>query len=82
MHPYRDMATPVEDAPRPNREELVLHGLLAAIGAIPVAVALVSHERFGLDATLGLLMALVGAAGFVRQRRARARATGNQRRPR
>jgi hypothetical protein len=71
------MAARVEQHPRPDREELVLYGLVAAIGTIPVVIALVAHEGFGLDATLGLLMMLIGLAGIVvqlaRTRRSRSR---------
>ncbi len=48
-------------------EELVLYLLLAAIGAIPVAITLVRHATFGFDATLGLLMVAIGAVGTVAQ---------------
>jgi hypothetical protein len=67
VHPYRDVATRAEEPPRPDREELVLYGVLAAIGGIPVATALLSHDRFDLDGTLGLLMLIVGISGIVVQ---------------
>jgi hypothetical protein len=46
-------------------EELILYGLLLAIGAIPVAIALVERIAFGVEATLGLLMACAGAIGAI-----------------
>jgi hypothetical protein len=65
MHPYRDSAMPAKQPRRPHPEELVLYALLAGIGIIPVAVALITRERFGLDATLGLLMVGIGLAGAI-----------------
>lgn len=65
MHPYRDSSQP---EPRKrvadDREEYVLCGLLVTIGAIPAVLALASGTRFGVQATLGLLMALWGLAGL------------------
>jgi MFS superfamily sulfate permease-like transporter len=46
-------------------EELILYGLLVGIGAIPVAIALVRHAAFGVEATLGLLMVCAGGIGAV-----------------
>ena len=54
------------------REELVLYGLLAVIGAIPVIIAIVERVPFSADASLGLLMVcagLVGAIGHLWQAR-------------
>lgn len=50
---------------KPPPEELILHGLLVVIGAIPVVVALVQRGTFGVEATLGLLMVCAGAIGAV-----------------
>jgi hypothetical protein len=44
---------------------LILYGLLVAIGAIPVALALLQGDSFGFDATLGALMVCAGALGAI-----------------
>jgi hypothetical protein len=71
MHPYRDN---VMDADRASAsyEELVLYVLLVAVGAIPVILAAVQEEAFGVEATIGLLMmgaGVLGALGRVRRGR-------------
>jgi hypothetical protein len=81
MHSYRNSATRVEHPPRPNRDELIIYALLTAIGLIPVAIALITHDRFGLDGTLRLLMSLIGLAGIAVQGM-RARHHVRARRPR
>ncbi|HEU4727001.1 MAG TPA: hypothetical protein VFT22_03910 [Kofleriaceae bacterium] len=48
-----------------HSEEPVLYGLLVLIGAIPVVIALVRRETFGVDASLGLLMVCAGAIGAI-----------------
>ena len=67
------IAEPVE---RPSPEELILYGLLVAIGAIPVVLTLASGASFDVNATLGLLMICFGTLGAiaytVRIRRSRA----------
>ena len=66
MHPYRE--APVPTKRRRNLvdpEDLVLYGLLIAIGVIPVAIAVIEHAAFGFDATLGLLMLAVGGVGLL-----------------
>jgi len=47
----------------PSSEELIVYGLLLLIGAIPVAIAIAQHAKFGVEATLGLLMVCAGAVG-------------------
>jgi len=68
------IAEPIE---RPSPEELILYGLLVAIGAIPVVLTLASGATFDVNATLGLLMicfgALGGSAHACRIRRSRTR---------
>lgn len=54
------IAEPLE---RPSPEELILYGLLIAIGAIPVVLTLASGRSFDVNATLGLLMMCGGALG-------------------
>jgi hypothetical protein len=46
-------------------EELVLYGLMVVIGAIPVVIAVVQRAAFGVEATLGLLMACAGVLGAI-----------------
>ncbi len=65
MHPYRDPPVHVERPAKPAQEELVLYVLLAVIGTIPVLTTLTSRARFGVEATLGLLMVIAGIAGGV-----------------
>ena len=48
-----------------HSEELIIYALLVAIGAIPVAIALVQRTVFGVEATLGLLMVCAGATGAI-----------------
>lgn len=62
MHPYRQLPTDPETRSAPS-EERVLYAVLCAVGAIPVAAALV-HGSFGVEATVGLGMALAGFAGL------------------
>jgi hypothetical protein len=64
VHPYRELPTDRE-APSPPSEERILHAILCAVGAIPVAVALLGGGGFGVEATVGLLMTLAGLAGLV-----------------
>jgi hypothetical protein len=55
----------VEAIERPSPEELILYGLLVAIGAIPVVLTLASGASFDVNATLGLLMICCGALGAI-----------------
>ena len=64
VHPYRQIPTDSETGSAPS-EERVLYAILCAVGAIPVAIALLRGGGFGVEATLGLLMALAGLAGLV-----------------
>lgn len=50
---------------KPSSEELLIYGLLVVIGVIPAAIALVQRTVFGVEATLGLLMACAGIAGTI-----------------
>ena len=63
VHPYRQLPTDREAPPAPS-EERILHAVLCAVGAIPVAIALLGGG-FGVEATVGLAMALAGLAGLV-----------------
>jgi hypothetical protein len=77
MHPYRDSPMPLEETHPHDSEEPILYSLLAAIGAIPVAIALATHAAFGGEATVGVAMMATGGVGllarFVRVRRQRPR---------
>ena len=63
MHPYRELLTDPEPRSAPS-EERVLHAILCAVGAIPVAIALL-RGSFGVEGTVGLGMTLAGLAGLV-----------------
>ena len=57
------MGTATKRRSRLDTEELILYGVLAVIGAIPVMMAIAQHAVFGVDATLGLLMLIAGIGG-------------------
>jgi hypothetical protein len=64
VHPYRE---PPPRAPEPRSdEELAIYALLVVIGAIPVSVTVLASGPFGVHATLGFLMMLLGAVGAYR----------------
>ena len=65
MHPYRDLPTTSPEGLESSNEELIVYGLLVAIGVIPVVIALVQHARFGFWETIGLIMACAGTVGFL-----------------
>lgn len=48
---------------KPSSEELIIYSLLVVIGVIPGLIALVQRTVFGVEATLGLLMACAGVVG-------------------
>jgi hypothetical protein len=47
------------------REELVLYVLLVIIGAMPVIGVVADHVPFGAEATIGLVLAILGALGLL-----------------
>ena len=49
-------------------EDLVLYALMIGIGIIPVSIAILTRVPFGFDATLGLMMVVVGALGLLYHR--------------
>ena len=65
MHPYRDAPTPPPRRPNVDPEDLVLYGLLLVVGIIPVVITIIEGSAFGFDATLGLMMVVVGLVGMV-----------------
>jgi hypothetical protein len=69
VHPYRELPTDRE-APSAPSEELILYVVLCIVGAIPLAVALLRGGAFGVEATVGLAMALAGLAGLLASARA------------
>jgi hypothetical protein len=44
-------------------EALIVYGLLIVVGAIPIATALDQRGGFGVEATVGLIMIVLGAVG-------------------
>lgn len=50
---------------KPPSEELIFYSLLLVIGVIPVVIALVQRTGFGVEATLGLVMACAGILGTI-----------------
>lgn len=67
MHPYRESPMRAARRAQVDTEDLVLYGLLVVIGLIPVVIALVDRAAFGFDATLGLMMVVIGLVGWVVQ---------------
>lgn len=67
MHPYRTSPPDVVPEPASDHDEPVIYALLVAIGVIPVIVALALGGAFGTEATLGVAMIAVGAAGLARR---------------
>jgi hypothetical protein len=65
MHPYREAPVTTTRRPRIDPEDLVLYGLLMVIGVIPVLITVIDGGVFGFDATLGLMMLVVGAVGVL-----------------
>jgi hypothetical protein len=64
MHPYR-RHRPCRAEAAAASEELVVYAALCVVGAIPVAVALAHGGAFGVEPTLGMLMAVAGVAGLI-----------------
>jgi hypothetical protein len=66
MVPYRDRnRQEPEMLSVRSSEELVLYGLLIAIGALPFGLPLARHAAFGVEATLGLLMVGTGVVRII-----------------
>jgi hypothetical protein len=67
VHPYRQLPTDhdARSARSAPSEERILYAALCVVGAIPVAIALLRGGGLGVEATMGLLMALAGLAGVV-----------------
>lgn len=62
---------------KPPSEDLIFYSLLVVIGVIPAVIALLQRTIFGVEATLGLLMACAGVAGAIAHtRRAHRHRTG------
>jgi hypothetical protein len=76
VHPYRQLPTDHE-VRSAMREERILYAALCVVGAIPLGIALLRGGGLGVEATLGLLMALAGLAGLI----ASARRPGRRSRP-
>jgi hypothetical protein len=69
VHPDRRLPTDPE-ARSAQREERILDAALWVVGAIPLAIALQRGGRLGVEATLGLGMALAGLAALAASARA------------
>lgn len=65
---------PEAEPAAPPHEEVVIYGLAAAVGALPVTGALVHHTGFGNEATIGLVIAGLGLIGLAATARAAWRA--------
>lgn len=50
---------------KPFSEELIIYCLFVVIGVIPALIALVQRTVFGVEATLGLMMACAGLVGTI-----------------
>jgi hypothetical protein len=64
VHPYRKRLPVSAESPAIS-EERIVYAALCLVGAIPVAVALAHGGAFGVEPTLGLIMALAGAVGLI-----------------
>ncbi len=53
------------DRTNPRREEIILYTLLLVIGALPIVGVLADGATFGAEATIGLILFLLGALGLV-----------------
>ena len=58
------MRTPPPDDDR--GDDRVVAAVVAAVGAIPTVIALVGGYRFGAEATIGLLLLVLGVVGLIR----------------
>ena len=64
MHPYRKHRPRCAE-PSPASEEPVVYAALCVVGATATGIALGRGGVFGVEPTLGMLMALAGVAGLV-----------------
>ena len=55
----------MNDAPDPDHEQLILYVVIAAVGTIPVIIALGTGGVFDTTATLGLVMRALAIAGLL-----------------
>lgn len=68
MHPYRSAPMRTAEKRRIDPEDAVLYGLMIFIGIIPVLITALARDVFGFDATLGLMMVVLGIVGLVYHR--------------
>ena len=66
MGPYRTPSPPPA-APESPSDDRMLAGVIAATGAIPVALAVAEHAVFGAQASIGLALLVLGVVGMVRR---------------
>ena len=65
-HPYRSSpGEQADDHDEPHREERILYVLLVMIGTIPLSLAWIGGNGFGVQATLGTLMLALGCLGLL-----------------
>jgi hypothetical protein len=71
MHPYRDpgrIAPPARaPAPATETDDRTIAIVLIAIGALRVAIAVAGREAFGVEATIAVLMMVLGLGSLVRR---------------
>lgn len=66
MNPYRRASPPEPDDDRSSsREDVIFYALLVIAGALPVIGVVADGARFGAEATIGLILLLLGAVGLL-----------------
>jgi hypothetical protein len=67
VNPYRTACPPTttEREPTSRGDDGIVAGVLAAVGALRVAIAVAGGERFGAEATAAALMLVIGLVGLV-----------------
>jgi len=65
MDVERQPMTNRRDRSNSGREELILYTLLVVVGAMPIVGVLADGAAFGAEATIGLILFLLGAVGLI-----------------
>lgn len=60
LNPYRKHAAEHHPAAIDRRDDLILGALMIALSSWRVALALATHEQFGVEATAALIMSCLG----------------------
>ena len=63
-HPYREAPMLPETRSDSTREEIIVYGVLVVIGLIPVLIAWLTGDEYGVEATIGGLMTVLGLWGL------------------